>query len=95
MYNGQVNVDATAEARAVAQGNYFDSTTGAYLLEVGDVVEVVFQNQVGINNVVTIHSDICMVGISGTWVARKDNSRKMLTKPFSKKLIRFIEIPLS
>jgi L-ascorbate oxidase len=52
MYNGQVNVDATAEARAVAQGNYFDSTTGAYLLEVGDVVEVVLQNQVGTNNVV-------------------------------------------
>jgi FtsP/CotA-like multicopper oxidase with cupredoxin domain len=53
MYNGQVVVDQAAEARAAAQGNYFDSTTGAYLLEVGDVVEVILQNQVGLNNVVT------------------------------------------
>jgi L-ascorbate oxidase len=52
MYNGQVVVDEAAEQRAAAQGNYFDSTTGAYLLEVGDVVEVVLQNQVGSNGVV-------------------------------------------
>lgn len=52
MYNGQVVVDQAAEARAAAQGNYFDATTGAYLLEVGHVVEVILQNQVGINNVV-------------------------------------------
>lgn len=52
MYNGQVVVDDAAEARAAAQGNYFDATTGAYLLEVGDVVEIVLQNQVGTNGVV-------------------------------------------
>lgn len=52
MYNGQVVVDTAAEARAVAQGNYFDATTGAYLLEVGDVVELVLQNVIGTNNVV-------------------------------------------
>jgi L-ascorbate oxidase len=54
MYNGQVVVDEAAEQRAVDQGNNFDNTTGAFLLEYGDVVEVVLQNQVG-TNAVQIH----------------------------------------
>ena len=52
MYNGQIDVDDAAESLAAAQGNYFNDQVGAFLLEVDDVVEIVIQNQVGLNGVV-------------------------------------------
>jgi L-ascorbate oxidase len=52
IYNGQIVVDDAAEEAAAAQGNYFNSEVGAFLVELGDIVEFVIQNQVGLNNVV-------------------------------------------
>jgi L-ascorbate oxidase len=51
MYNGQVQVNAESQARAEAQGNFFDNVTGTYLIGVNDVLEIVLRNQVGSNGV--------------------------------------------
>jgi L-ascorbate oxidase len=51
MYNGQVVVDEVTMSEVGAQ-NYFSDEIGAYLLDVNDTVEIILQNDVGINNVV-------------------------------------------